>query len=506
MVTLLIALAIGVMVLKVTELGLPLLPKDQEPVWSVEAKIAFEGKNQGAIVDVDIPDELNTHIVLEEYFVARNYGLNIERQDQDRRVEWSTRRARGKQALYYRIDLAPMPGKSGLSKSQPGNLPAPPASPKYPEPLASAVNEFLSEVRADSANVFTFASQALVKIAGSPDDSNVELLMEHREPGSEPWIERIIYILAGARISARMVRGVLLEDNTTQYELLPWLEVHNGKRWEGFNPVNGNKGYPENFLRWSFGPQAVINLDNGSSPQLTFAVSKYAQPVAQVAKERASASRSWLGKTLLNDLPVSTQNVYRTLLVIPIGALIVAFVRTVIGIPTLGTFMPILIAIAFRETELAWGIFLFTTIAGVGLMLRFYLEHLHLLLVPRLCAVLIFVILMMLAVSLISANFGFDKGFSVALFPIVILTMVIEHMSITWEESGALVTFKQAIGSLLVAIVGFLAMSNEKLNHIVFMFPEVLLIALAFAIILGRYTGYRATELVRFRDIASGPL
>jgi hypothetical protein len=34
----------------------------------------------------------------------------------------------------------------------------------------------------------------------------------------------------------------------------------------------------------------------------------------------------------------------------------------------------------------------------------------------------------------------------------------------------------------------------------VFVFPESLLIVLALTLLIGRYTGYRVTELFRFRD------
>lgn len=69
--------------------------------------------------------------------------------------------------------------------------------------------------------------------------------------------------------------------------------------------------------------------------------------------------------------------------------------RNIIGIRTFGTFMPILIALAFRETELFWGLILFSLIVGLGLLLRAYVEQLKLLLVPRLAAVLTMVVLLM---------------------------------------------------------------------------------------------------------------
>jgi len=135
-------------------------------------------------------------------------------------------------------------------------------------------------------------------------------------------------------------------------------------------------------------------------------------------------------------------------------------------------------------------------------MMRVYLERLRLLLVPRLCAVLVIVVMLMLLISLLSEKFGLVRGFSIALFPVVILTMVIEHMSVVWEETGPLATLKEGVGSLFVAIIGYLVMTNEYLSYIMFEFPEMLLVLLAMFILLGCYTGYRLTELVRFRDIA----
>lgn len=201
----------------------------------------------------------------------------------------------------------------------------------------------------------------------------------------------------------------------------------------------------------------------------------------------------------LFSLPVSTQNVYRVLLMVPVGAFLIVFLRNVIGIKTFGTFMPILIALAFRETELLWGLVLFCLLVALGLLIRFYLEYLKLLLVPRLAAVLIIVIILMALVSLVSHKLGFDRGLSVALFPMVILAMTIERMSLVWEELGPAEALKQGFGSLLVAVLGYLSMSSRFLGHLVFVFPELLLVVLAFTLLLGRYTGYRLTELWRFR-------
>lgn len=503
-VALLVVAGLGTMYLKVTQLGLPLLPGQLEPVWSIEAKIEFTGGGRATVVKFDIPDTLGDFVLIDEYFVSRNYGLNIEQDHSDRRAEWSTRRAHGAQRLYYRTEVVPR-APDLVGEKPKSRAPKPPEKPVYEEPLASAIGDVLGEVRAESANIFTFVSQLLVKLNDPTPDGNVSVIRNNLDRDSEAWVERLQYILAGARITTRMVRGVLLEDRVANQHLVPWLEVHNGETWEGFDPRSGAKGYPDNFVRWSVGSQPLLEVDNGRNASVSFAVSRYAQALTDVARERAEATRSWLSNLTLFDLPVNTQNVYRILLMVPLGAFIVAFVRTIIGLPTLGTFMPILVAIAFRETELGWGIALFVFITAAGLSLRFYLEHLRLLLVPRLCSVLVMVVLIMLAISLVSSKLGFDVGFSIALFPIVILTMVIERMSVTWEETGAANALKEGMGSLLVAILGYLVMTNDYLTHIVFLFPEVLLCLLALFILMGRYTGYRLTEIMRFRDIVEPP-
>ena len=203
----------------------------------------------------------------------------------------------------------------------------------------------------------------------------------------------------------------------------------------------------------------------------------------------------------LYSLPIQTQAVYSVLLMIPIGALVMVVLRTFVGIDAFGTFMPVLIALAFRETKLFWGVILFTMLVALGLSIRFLLDRLRLLLVPRLSAVLIVVVMLMLVISLVSHRLGLETGLSVALFPMVIIAMTIERMSVVWEERGAAEAMRAAWGSLVVAMVAYVFMDMSWLEHLIFTFPELLLVVLALVVIAGRYTGYRLLELRRFRAL-----
>ena len=107
----------------------------------------------------------------------------------------------------------------------------------------------------------------------------------------------------------------------------------------------------------------------------------------------------------------------------------------------------------------------------------------------------------MLVISLMSHKLGMETGLSVALFPMVIIAMTIERMSVVWEERGPADALRGASGSLLVAIAAYIGMGLTWLEHLIFTFPELLLLILALVVVAGRYTGYRLLELRRFKAL-----
>jgi hypothetical protein len=108
----------------------------------------------------------------------------------------------------------------------------------------------------------------------------------------------------------------------------------------------------------------------------------------------------------------------------------------------------------------------------------------------------------MLFISMTSHRMGLETGLSVALFPMVIIAMTIERMSVVWEERGPADAMRAGVGSLIVAVMAYIFMGMAWLEHLIFTFPELLLLVLAFVVLAGRYTGYRLTELRRFKALS----
>ena len=311
--------------------------------------------------------------------------------------------------------------------------------------------------------------------------------------------------LAWAEVPAHPVRGIRLEDGRRRQRLSSLVEVWSGEQWLLFDPLTAEPGLPNNFFIWQRGTGTVLEIIGGSNSTLEFALLRNSLPARSLIGMAQRADENLLLNFSLYSLPVEQQGIFKGLLLIPVAALIVVFMRIVVGIKTSGTFMPILIALAFLQTTLWVGLAIFITLVAVGLWIRSWLSHMNLLLVARISAVIIVVILLMAALALASYKLGLHQVLSVTFFPTVILAWTIERMSILWEEEGGHEVFVQGSGSLLVALLAYLAMSNRFVIHLTFNFPELLLTLLGATLLLGKYTGYRLSELYRFRRLGGDP-
>ncbi len=476
-------------------LGFPIGEDQQTPVWTIESAVHFDSGPGTIKVQLHVPTLTPGFRMLNENSVSRGYGFSLNYGSGGREAQWTIRRADGSQTIYYRISVY-----EDDSVEDSDTVPPFPPRPVINEPLNTAVDVLVSDVRDRSADTASFTTELLRRLNDPSPDPNVELLLA--DVGSDAdFVSVATMLLAAARIPARVVHGFPLAGRQRNATLVSWLEVHDGDRWLYFNPATGEENLPDRFFVWWRGSEPLVSVEGGSSVEVDFAIQENYLDAVAIAETHAAGRGASTFDFSLYSLPIRTQAVYSVLLMIPIGALIMVVMRNVVGIDAFGTFMPVLIALAFRETKLAWGVVLFTLLVALGLSIRFLLERLRLLLVPRLSAVLIVVVLLMMFISLVSHRLGMETGLSVALFPMVIIAMTIERMSVVWEERGPADAVRAGLGSLAIAVVAYIFMGIAWLEHVIFTFPELLLVVLAVVVLAGRYTGYRLTELRRFKAL-----
>ncbi|AMN46678.1 hypothetical protein ACG33_06130 [Steroidobacter denitrificans] len=491
----LVAVSLALFTYKAHVLGLPLQPKQETQVWNIEAAIKFEPGPAAVKATLRIPGLTPGYAILDESFVSRGFGLTTRSAPAGREAQWTLREAKGSQVLYYRALVY-----RDASRIAEDTTPAFPEQPLMDDASRAAMEALIAEVRRQSADVASFTTGLLRHINMAERDPYVGVFLRRTStPVERAHLATVI--LAGAQIPARLAHGVLLRSETGQVRVESLLEVHDGVQWLYFNPQSLEQGLPRDFLIWWRGDDPIADIDGGTLLDVTLAAQQNLLDSMLIAERRAERLGSHSIDFSLFSLPIATQAVYGVLLMVPIGALVIMLLRNFIGIKTFGTFMPVLVALAFRETRLLWGIVLFAVIVSLGLLIRFYLERLRLLLVPRLTCVLTVVVLLMAGISVLSQKLDIQPGLSIALFPMVIISMTIERMSIVWEERGASEAIQEGIGSLIVAAISYVVMEIAWLKHLMFVFPELLLLVVAATLFAGRYTGYRLLELRRFRAL-----
>lgn len=212
-------------------------------------------------------------------------------------------------------------------------------------------------------------------------------------------------------------------------------------------------------------------------------------------------SDSIFAKFSLYKLPLPLQSMFTTILLIPIGTLVLSLARNVIGIPTFGIFSPILLALFFKETSLGFGIIFFFAVVVIGIGERYILDKFYLLAVPRMSIILTLVIVLMIGYSFWSVDVSFISQKHLSFFPIVIVTTNIERLSIMIAEEGVYSTLKTLLGTLFISLLTYAMFFVHTLEMFMFTNPELLLFIIGLLILLGKYKGYRISEFLRFRDL-----
>jgi hypothetical protein len=305
-----------------------------------------------------------------------------------------------------------------------------------------------------------------------------------------------------AKFPARLVTGFEIKkpENKSQETVQPrrWVEVYVAdpqkptvERWVPYDPENGFlHALNYNVVPARRGGIELIRVNNATDIQADYSIESI-PPLTGTP----------LGILDLRRLPVNLKEPIKVVLILPIGALVTAFFRTIIGIRTFGTFSPTLLALAFVYNDWKGGLCIFFVVLATGFMSRTLLDRLKLLLVPRLGIILTMVVmLMVLGISVMNHYHWSPPGGKTVLLPMVILTNLVERFYVTTEEDSIFEAARLLLASVLLALVIYLLLRSPSLGNLLFHYPEMHFFTVAALILIGRYTGYRLMELIRFRD------
>lgn len=300
---------------------------------------------------------------------------------------------------------------------------------------------------------------------------------------------------------ARIKGGIILESSNKRTSHA-WAEVNINNKWIPFDALNNHFAYlPANYLELYNSDEFLITHTPNISFDYTYDIQKKSNiPFLNISTDEFK-NISPISLAGLVDSKVISEEALILLLMLPIGGLLVGFLRNVVGLKTFGVFLPVLIAFSLLETGFLTGLLLFIfLILFVGIISKPF-NNLGLLHTPKLVVSLTLMVIIMVFGSYIGIITGSVWLTSLTFFPTIILTISAEKFSTLVVEDG----LPKATGTLFQTLIAvsfcYYILSASWLTSILILFPEFLLIVVALAMLLGKYIGLRWTEVLRFNPL-----
>jgi hypothetical protein len=478
-----------------------------EARYEVALLMSMDGDRQSARVTTFLPMSSTHQTISDENDEAPGFELKSEMKGLNRQGVWQGSAIPNDSRIHYSFGVV---GR-GLEFELQDNIPLPNA---YPTSITGylaneeaiqvddpQIDSKLAEIGASSGGLkerLRRIYDATSALKTRPFKGTTDALTALRlgEASCNGKSRLFVALARAAGIPARLVGGLILQtgERRTTHQ---WVEAYVAGHWVPFDATNHHFAkLPAHYLTLYYGDETLFTHTKDSNFRYRFQIDKSLVPSHQ-AKTVLGSLNVWALFERLG-LPFS---LLRTLLMLPVAALVVVLFRNVIGMPTIGTFLPALIAAAAAETGPWWGLVGLCTVVTMVCLSRWLLGRLQLLHSPTLAILLTMVTVSMLGTSLLAERFGLPQLTRISLFPIAVLAITSERFYLLWAEEGMAHALKQMLGTLVVILACFVVMTSLALQIIVIAFPEVLLIVVAVDIYLGRWVGMRLGEYFRFRRL-----
>jgi len=190
------------------------------------------------------------------------------------------------------------------------------------------------------------------------------------------------------------------------------------------------------------------------------------------------------------------------ILMLPIVATLIAFSREIIGVKGFGIYTSLIIAYAFVGTGLVNGVIIFTLILVSGTLMRLFIKGPRLLYLPRMAIILSGVAFTIFLMFIVAAFYRETSFLKISFFPIIIMITLVENFITAQIERGPQTAITLTIETLILASISYLIMTWQWLTGLVLAWPlAVFPVVIIINVLLGKWTGLRFTELIRFREL-----
>jgi hypothetical protein len=192
------------------------------------------------------------------------------------------------------------------------------------------------------------------------------------------------------------------------------------------------------------------------------------------------------------------------LLLLPVAALVIAGARHLVGLRGFGIFLPAALSVVFIATSPVVGVILFLAIVTVSTLTRILMRRMKVKMqyLPRMALILWSVVVGVLAILFAAPLIRHSALSTVSIFPVLILVLLAEDFSRVQLGKSAKTAIDITSETLILALLSYIFLTLEPIQHFALLNPEMLLILTAVLdYLLGRYVGLRFLEIWRFRKL-----
>ncbi|KKK84891.1 hypothetical protein LCGC14_2778770 [marine sediment metagenome] len=210
---------------------------------------------------------------------------------------------------------------------------------------------------------------------------------------------------------------------------------------------------------------------------------------------------------LMRDVMVEeggvTERTVLLLLLVPVGATVVVVLRTLVGLDTFGVFAPMILALTFLTVGIVVGLAVLGALILVGTAARLLLERYPSLAVSRAGIIVSLAALVLFGVTFIGSAEGDTELLQAGAFPLVITAGIIERFTGAQMDQDPKEAARILLFTVISSVVVWGVISAGPVQAVLRSRPDLILLSFPALVLMGRYTGLRLGELIRFREVAS---
>lgn len=362
-----------------------------------------------------------------------------------------------------------------------------------------AVREALNKLPTDETSLIDNIFKFTKKIPPSKGKNAVtvpQVLNRNKATIYDRAITMVALSRAGG-IPARLVTGVVLQDDF-EYHTHYWVEVLLDEKWHAYDIHYGyQQSVPINYLPMRRNGGEYIIIENGKSNQLDVDLNQeFNHPYLKKTEKKNLFSILDLSR-----LPLDARNEIALLLLLPLGALITALFRHMIGVHSYGVFTPTLLALALVYANIATTMSVFIVVITMAVAGR-SLFPASLSRIPRL-SIIFTLIAFIMAFSVSVLNyFNIAQEGNVFLLPIIILTSIVDRFYSAIEDKGLHIAMIRMGWTFIITLLCLPIIQFESLGHLILNYPESHLVTLALFLLISLYKGKQITQIPHLKFLS----